>query len=493
MLLDQDLLRLIFGLKLRGVRTDKRLSLKELSKRTGLSASYLNEIENGKKYPKSDKILILAEALGEKYEDLISLELKKDLQVLQGLLEKNILSSIPFDIFGIPVGTIFQLLVEKPKKMRALIGMLLEIASTHNISIDDVYHALLRSYLDMHQNYFPSIEAAAKTYRTKKALDWSPTNISLKADLIRSLSEDYQVQVIERELTTISPDLSDILWLMADRGRKLYLAKNLELREQIFILAREVGYCAMKLKIRPINSLLARLESFEQLFNHFSAGYFASSLLIPENEIIEDAKILFRAETWSAASFEALLEKYACPHESLLYRLTQILPRHFALKNLFFLRYEFDISRNKYEISRELHLENLKGPHRVPSSENYCSRWLIHKLTQEQLKSGRSAQSNVGIQRSRYHDAENEYLILGAAFQKPLSNKTVSSICLGLLINPKLIEKVPWIATARIPKIVVGETCERCSVENCESRKNKLNLIMDPARVERINELTQNL
>jgi transcriptional regulator with XRE-family HTH domain len=487
MLLNQEMLRLVFGIKLHTLRVDKNLSLKDLAKRTGLSPSYLNEIENGKKYPKTEKILILAEALEEKYEDLISLELKKDLQVLQNLIEKNILSAIPFDVFGIPVSTIFQLLVEKPKKIRALIGTLLELSRAHHIVIDDVFHALLRSYLDMHQNYFPSIESAAKTYRTQKNLDWRFKNAALKAQLIESLQVDYKIDVIEKNLTEISQDLNDVLYFLADHGSKVYISNKLDLREQIFILAREVGYCALKLKLRPLTSLVVNLDSFEQLFNHFSAGYFASSLLIPEDEIIADGKLLFQSKTWTNKNFESILQKYACPYESVFHRLTQVLPRHFNLKNLFYLRYEFDVVKSKYEIARELHLANFQGPHRIRSPENYCSRWLIEKLTQAQLRSDKPFQ--MGVQRSQYHGTENEYLIIGVAFKKPLSKNEVSSVCLGILVNQKLAEKANWLDSSTIPKVVVGETCERCAVENCESRKHKLELIMDPTRLDRIHKL----
>jgi DNA-binding XRE family transcriptional regulator len=47
-----------FGLKLKQARTNKDLSLFGLAKITELSKSYLNEIEKGKKYPKTDKIIL---------------------------------------------------------------------------------------------------------------------------------------------------------------------------------------------------------------------------------------------------------------------------------------------------------------------------------------------------------------------------------------------------------------------------------------------------
>lgn len=124
MLLDQETLKYIFGMKMRGLRLDKGLSLKALSEKTGMSPSYLNEIEKGKKYPKSDKIMILAKALGESYEDMISVKLKRELSLVSQLLEKNILTGVPFDLFGIPAQVVYELLSERPRKMGALIGTL---------------------------------------------------------------------------------------------------------------------------------------------------------------------------------------------------------------------------------------------------------------------------------------------------------------------------------------------------------------------------------
>ena len=55
--------KIIFGLKVKQLRTELKLSFEDLSKKSGISMSYLNEIEKGKKYPKADKIEILAKYL----------------------------------------------------------------------------------------------------------------------------------------------------------------------------------------------------------------------------------------------------------------------------------------------------------------------------------------------------------------------------------------------------------------------------------------------
>lgn len=480
MLLDQDTLRFIFGVKLRALRSERGLSLKTLAQKTGLSPSYLNEIEKGKKYPKNEKILLLAEALKEDYETLVSLELKKDLQLMQTLLEKRILTGIPFDIFGIPSSTIFELLAQRPKKMRALVGTILELARTHNIKIDDLFFALMRSYLDLHQNYFPEYEKLAREFRAKHNLDSVNSAENLKIKLMSILKKDYKVSIRETSFQDLSPDLAGLSYFVSGKrqSQSLFISdKNLE-RETIFILARELGYHLMKAQVRPTSSLIVQLDSFDQLFHHFAASYFASSLLIPENQIIDDCNTLFKSTNWNDQAFLDILKKYPCTAESVFHRLTQILPRRFGINQLFFLRYEYDKKLDRYSISRELHLSGLHGPHRVTGNENYCSRWLIQKLTQ--------SLSPFGIQRSQYSNTTNEYIILGSAQQKPQSERTVTSVCLGLLVNAELKEQIQWVDSASIPKVIVGETCERCAVVDCKERKAPNDPALDPARFDRI-------
>ena len=230
--------------------------------------------------------------------------------------------------------------------------------------------------------------------------------------------------------------------------------------------------------------MIAQLDSFDQLNNHVSANYFASGLLIPEEEILREIRAIFCGAEWNPSAFTQMLEKFSVPPESVFHRLTQILPKNLDLQHLFFLRYEFDTRRNRYEISRELHLSNPHGPHRVQGDDHYCSRWLIHRLTQQQQRTGQAFQ--LGIQRSHYQGTENEYLILGATFPKPLSSRTVTSICLGLLVNEELKKSVTWLNSDSIPRTTVGETCQTCSVENCRERTAALDPAQDPGRVDRV-------
>ena len=86
---DSDFIKTIFGLKMKQFRQKKSFSLQDLATITGVSKSYLNEIENGKKYPKHDKIAQLATALNCSYDDLVSTKLDKSLAPITEILQSD--------------------------------------------------------------------------------------------------------------------------------------------------------------------------------------------------------------------------------------------------------------------------------------------------------------------------------------------------------------------------------------------------------------------
>ncbi len=477
MLIDKETLRLVFGLKLRSLREGKNYSLKELAKKTGLSPSYLNEIEKGKKYPKTEKIILLAEALDEKYENLISLELKKEFRVLQNLMDKKILKALPFDVFGIPINTLFELIAEQPDKLSALVGTILEVSRAHNILIDDIFYALLRSYIDMNGNYFVDLEEAAMKFQKKHEVDVFAEEKSLKQNLISLLKSEYKVKVFEEELVHNGRKLSKLKYFILENGKEVHLSNEIPTEEQIFILAREVGYRVLKIDNRPKTSMMVNLDSFEQLKNHFEASYFASSLLIPEQIIINDCKNLFSKSNFNIEEFHSILNKYNSTEESVFHRLSQILPTHFGISHLFFLRYEFDMKQERYEIARELHLSSIQGPHRIKGNEHYCARWLVSKITKQVIAEDNPLK--LGAQRSHFVDSNQEYLIIGAAIKPKAEATKTTSICLGLLVNENLQSHLKFLNSNEITKYQVGETCERCSLQDCKERRAPQDLPLD--------------
>ena len=171
-------IRLIFGLKLKELRSEYGYSLSTLSAKAGISKSYLNEIEKGKKYPKTEKITRLASVFDVSYEYMVSLNLNKRLSPISDLIRSNILTELPLDFFGIEPIDLLTLLSAAPTKFSAFVDAIIQIGRDHSIRFESLYFSVLRSYQEMHDNYFPEIEAEAKKIRQQ--YNFNNLELSLK-------------------------------------------------------------------------------------------------------------------------------------------------------------------------------------------------------------------------------------------------------------------------------------------------------------------------
>ena len=123
--------KIILGLKVRQLRTEKKLSFAVLSEQTGMSVSYLNEIEKGKKYPKDDKIQLLATALETTTDSLISAEMPQSLLAVESLLQSNFLSELPLELFGIEMNKVVEIIANAPMRVGAFISTLVELSRNY--------------------------------------------------------------------------------------------------------------------------------------------------------------------------------------------------------------------------------------------------------------------------------------------------------------------------------------------------------------------------
>src|SRR5580700_9541241 len=166
----EENIRIIFGLKLKKLRADKKLSLQELSGKSGVSISYLNEIENGKKYPKPDKITDLAKALDTTYDQLVSLKINKNLTPVVQVLNLKIINDFLFDTFGVDKSLLMSMMASAPTRLSALINSVFEIARNYNLQEEHFYFSCLRSYQEMNDNYFEDIELAVESFKAETGL-----------------------------------------------------------------------------------------------------------------------------------------------------------------------------------------------------------------------------------------------------------------------------------------------------------------------------------
>ena len=197
------------------------LSSSDLSKASGLSLSYLNEIEKGKKKPRKEKIISLAEALETTPEELSSSELSGNLAAIGELLHSNFLNELPLDLFDIDLSKIVELIAVSPSRVGAFISTLIEISRNYAFKEENFYFQALRAYQELNYNYFEEKEAAVEAFVKEFNIPTSrPVPVKL---LIRILENHFAYTIIESSFEEV-PVLKTMRSVYVPISKKLYLS-----------------------------------------------------------------------------------------------------------------------------------------------------------------------------------------------------------------------------------------------------------------------------
>jgi transcriptional regulator with XRE-family HTH domain/Zn-dependent peptidase ImmA (M78 family) len=487
----QDTLKLIFGIKVAYLRQQAGLNYQQLSERTGLSVGYLHDIEKGKKYPKIDKIQILAQALSVSYDELISLHRIKKLQPIIDLLESEFFKIFPMEMFGISPDKLLDLFANAPDKLNAFISTILKIARNYQVRTENLYTAALRSYQDLNDNYLADIEESAQQFRTKR--EWETLPVST-TQLETALKESFNISV-NRETFSQFKELRSIRSFYAADKKCLYLNSLLSEVQANFLMAREIGFQVMEIQERPFETRIQRVDTFEKLLNNYRASYFAAALLMGENELTVDIQALFAETEWHPTLIEKLLEKYGVTPETFLQRMTTILPKHFGIKNLFFIRLHNDENLKSFQMTKEIHLSRIHSPYANELNEHYCRRWIsIKVLAQLRTKSLETeAPFVIGAQVSSYWQTENNYICISMAQTSEQIQKESMSVTIGILIDDSTKRQIKFLSDPALPHKVVHTTCERCSMTDCGARVAAPVVIEREKKIEMIEQRLQRL
>lgn len=329
----EENIRLIFGLKLRQLRQEKNLSLAALAKIAGMSASYLNEIEKGKKYPKTEKVLVLAEALKVPYDELVSLKLTRNLAPLNDLLTSHLITDLPLNIFGFDLGKMVEWLYDSPAKIGAFISTIIEIARNYDKQKGDFYFKALRSYQEINDNYFPDLEEGVEKFIKQYKIN---TDGPIDYEHILSiLCDDLNFKVEEFSLEEY-PELESSRYVYIPGPQpQLLLNPRLNTPQRLFVIGRELAFNMLKIEDRPHYSMLLQVESFDHVLNNFRAAYCAMALAISREHIIADLENFFKEEKWEENILLRLLKRYRVSPELLFSRMAGIIPKHFGLSGCF--------------------------------------------------------------------------------------------------------------------------------------------------------------
>jgi transcriptional regulator with XRE-family HTH domain len=462
--------RIVFGLKVKQLRQEQGLSFSDLSAASGMSVSYLNEIEKGKKYPKAEKITALAKALHIAPDELTSPDLKASLAPVGDLLQSNFLNELPLELFGIELSKVIEIIANAPKRVGAFISTLVELSRNYALREENFYFGALRSYLEMHNNYFEEIEQQVDAFLKKHPID---SQVASPANALALLLEKrFGYTIVDQGLDAY-PELQDLRSVYQPKAKTLLLNSRLTEMQKAFQLGKELGFQYLGLKQRANTSSLLKVNSFEEVLSHFKAGYFSAAILIQREPFLEDLRHLFAQDQWDDSLLLGLAEKYMASPETVFQRMTNLIPQYLGIKKLFFVRFTHATESDRFLVDKELHLDGRHHPHSSGLFEHYCRRWLSLSL----LKDLRSKQvqnpstGNIaGIQRATYHGTKDEYLCLTLARPAyPSPDKNVS-VTLGILIDGSLKKKIHFLNDPNIPNTEVSNTCERCPIQNCDVR-----------------------
>ncbi len=481
--------RIIFGLKVKQLRNAKQLSFKQLSEKAGVSISYINEIEKGKKYPKEDKLRSLADALEVSVEELTSPELSHNLAPVNDLLNSNFLNELPLDLFGIELAKVVEIIANAPSRVGAFISTLVELARNYALREENFYLGAMRAYQEMHYNYFEEIETAAANFvREHKLPVAGPVPAKRLAEI---LEDEYNYRIVVNGLKNY-PELKSQRSVFVSKRKKLLLNGRINAYQKIFQFGKELGFNYLNLKDRAYTASLMRAEKFEDVINHFKAASFAVSILINKESFIKDLQHFFQRKTWDSDAFLEIMHKYQAAPEMYFNRLVTLIPHAFGLDKLFSLRLIYNPKDESFHINKELHFNRRHHPHSNLINEHYCRRW--QSLALLKTVSGLApGEFKVGVQRSHYYGTNDEYLcftIARPAYEIPSLHVSVT---IGILLDDESKSAIHFWDDPAIPIREVNNTCERCPITDCKERAVPATVIEKRDKRRKMEEALQRL
>jgi transcriptional regulator with XRE-family HTH domain len=477
-----DRLRLILGLKLRSLRQERGLGLQALARKAGISTSYLSEIEQGKKYPKPDKLVDLAAALGVAYDDLVSLRVDRGLDPVKEAIDSPLLRGFPFDLFGVDAEAVVRLLAGVPAKAGALVQAVGDVSRAYDARVEHFLLAALRAYQQMHANHFPELEETAERLRRRLGVGGAPDAAALRAAL-----EERHGYRIEAEALPAHPDLRLLRSALThdDAGRPtLHVNGGLRDEQLAFVYGRELAFLELGAEDRPLTSSWVQVERFEQVLANFEASYVAGALLLPAADVDRAVLAQAEAESWRPDALLGLLRRWRATPEMLLHRLTQRVPQAVGLEELYFLRFHHETATGRFALTKTFNLSGVPVPHGIAAEEHYCRRWpgpqALAALDRRQKAAAGRGETDAGpaVVAQRQHFVADaaaggggaDFFVFAVARPLALRPGVNSAVSLGLRLTRATKRAVRFWDDPALPRVDVSLTCERCPIAGCRVR-----------------------
>lgn len=308
---------LIFGKRLRHLRTAKGLTLDELGALIGRPAPFLSLMENGKREPRLTTINKLAAALGTTPTDLLTPEAPSERARLE-LAITRAQSDPLYESLGLPH--------LKPSKripdavLQHIVGLYeaLKARSTVTATTPEAARRAnneLRAELELGDNYMADIEQVAAG--ALEAIDY-PGRGAVSQGMLTALAAHFGFTVhADAGVPASLQSVTDL------RNRTIYVPQRdaMRTREVRIVMLRTLGHFVLGHR-EPV-------DYADFLRQRVAANYFARAVLVPESAAVP---VLQAAKEDRDLSVEDLKELFYVGYSLAAQRFANLITRHFGIR-----------------------------------------------------------------------------------------------------------------------------------------------------------------
>src|SRR5690625_517343 len=304
----------ILGHRLRHYRTEAAMTLDELAKRLGATASHLSMIENGKREPKLSLLAQAGELLGVTVDDLLQPEAPSARAALEISVEKaqrsrhwqtmglpniRVSSRIPTSVLEVIDG-----LSRELRRQHAEQAATPEEARRANVA--------MRKEQRERNNYYAELEREAQQLLAAVGHDDGPLSYHSIADIADHL--DFELRFISSlpHSTRSVTDLKNRIVFLAD-------ARNPDHDPRSVALQALVSYVLGHGEPEDYKDFLRQ---------RVSTNYMTAALLMPEKPVV---KYLQRRKKERDLAIEDIRDAYSVSYESAAHRFTNLATHHFDI------------------------------------------------------------------------------------------------------------------------------------------------------------------
>ena len=442
------------GPKIRAFRRQLGIQANRLAEQTGISASYLNLIESGKRNIDSKLVIKICNELKINVSDLTN---KSDINLENNISE--LLSDELFDGLDILGPEVKDLVASNPKIAKALIKLGdnfkqkdIEIVNkVENISgkiIDKRKAAfpgeIVSDFLQENRNYFPELEKFASEVFSEIKINNRATYLSL----CNYLKRKHNIKVKD----VLPKDNKPFSKLFVQKDRELLLSDYVALETKKLYAGAQV---AQEGAIDIIENYLSKFnfpsEESKKLTKVALLNYCGAAILMPykmfHNECIKQKYDLELLQNTFACTFEQIAHRVTCLRDPKL----PGIPFHFL---------RVDVAGN---ISKRFSLSGIE----IPRYGGACPRWNVY-----------SAFSRPGVIQAAVSKMTNgeKYVCIARTVEKGVGRygQKKSMLSIGLGCEAKYAKDFIYTEfmdlSDKKSEIPIGVSCRTCDRLDCSQR-----------------------